>query len=188
MPGYKGNIYKLTDEEIRRRNIALQIKPFSVLGAIGEYTAINKLMEYNIPVYQHFGFDRYVDLIAEFDGKMQRIQVKTSTQLQTNGTIVFSLNAASYTTQNGIQKNKYIPFTKKEIDYFILYDFIRNKLYLVPVPEPGKTVINLCEYTSPGTNPEYMRADYDIDKMLQKFQPICASYKVIESGDINANL
>ena len=48
------------------------------LGNIGEAKALAKFVELQIPVYIPFGDNEKADLIAEFNGKLNKIQVKTS--------------------------------------------------------------------------------------------------------------
>ncbi len=48
------------------------------LGNIGEAKTLAKFVELMIPVYVPFGDNEKSDLIAEFNGRLNRIQVKTS--------------------------------------------------------------------------------------------------------------
>lgn len=48
------------------------------LGNIGEAKALAKLVSMNIPVYVGFGDNERADLVAEFNGKLNKLQVKTS--------------------------------------------------------------------------------------------------------------
>ena len=98
------------------------------LGNIGEARALSKFVELQIPVYQAFGDNEKSDLIADFNGKLQRIQVKTSEKCE-DGKITFSLVSSTVHRKNGI-KHKY---TKEEVDYFALYNLATNILLLVPI-------------------------------------------------------
>lgn len=98
------------------------------LGNIGEARALSKFVELQIPVYQAFGDNEKSDLIADFNGKLQRIQVKTSEKCE-DGKITFSLVSSTIHRKNGI-KHKY---TKEEVDYFALYNLATNILLLVPI-------------------------------------------------------
>lgn len=48
------------------------------LGNIGEAKTLSKFVELQIPVYLPFGDNEKADLIADFGGKLNKIQVKTS--------------------------------------------------------------------------------------------------------------
>lgn len=98
------------------------------LGNIGEARALSKFVELQIPVYQAFGDNEKSDLVADFNGKLQRIQVKTSEKCE-DGKITFSLVSSAVHRKNGI-KHKY---TKEEVDYFALYNLATNILLLVPI-------------------------------------------------------
>lgn len=67
-------------------------------------------------------------MIAEFNGKLQRIQVKTSEKCN-DGKITFSLVSSTMHRKNGV-KHKY---TKEEVDYFALYNLETDILILVPI-------------------------------------------------------
>ena len=67
-------------------------------------------------------------MIADFNGKLQRIQVKTSEKCE-DGKITFSLISSTMHRKNGV-KHKY---TKEEVDYFALYNLDTNILLLVPI-------------------------------------------------------
>ena len=48
------------------------------VGNIGEAAILSKLVEYGVSVYIPFGDNEKADLVADFNGKLVRIQVKTS--------------------------------------------------------------------------------------------------------------
>lgn len=50
------------------------------LGNIGE--ALAKLVSMNVPVYVSFGDNEKADLVAEFNGKLNKLQVKTSEKFE----------------------------------------------------------------------------------------------------------
>lgn len=98
------------------------------LGNIGEAKALSKFVELQVPVYQAFGDNEKSDLIADFNGKLQRIQVKTSEKCE-DGKITFSLVSSTMHRKNGV-RHKY---TKEEVDYFALYNLATNILLLIPI-------------------------------------------------------
>ena len=65
------------------------------LGNIGETKALCKFVSLRVPVYQAFGDNERSDLIADFNGKLQRIQVKTSEKCE-DGKMTFSFSGLAF--------------------------------------------------------------------------------------------
>ena len=61
------------------------------LGNIGEAKALAKFVELQIPVYIPFGDNEKSDLIADFNGKLNKVQVKTSEEWIDSEKFVISL-------------------------------------------------------------------------------------------------
>lgn len=118
------------------------------LGNIGEAKALSKFVELQVPVYQAFGDNEKSDLIADFNGRLQRIQVKTSEKC-TEGKITFNLVSSTIHRKNGtIHK-----YTKEEVDYFALYNLESDILILVPIELVlGRTQISFRLQWKPSTN------------------------------------
>ena len=101
------------------------------IGNIGESKAIAKFVEYGIPVYIPFGDNERCDLLAEFGGKINKVQIKSSTTFNGNCT-TFCILSSSY--HRNRQKRKY---TEEEVDYFVLYDVVTDKMFLLDFSETG---------------------------------------------------
>ena len=101
------------------------------IGNIGEAKVLCKFVELGIPIYLPFGDNERSDLIADFNGKLNRIQVKTSIKAE-DGKMIFDLTSSTMHRSNGV-KHKY---TTKEVDYFACYNIARDKIFLIPVDEP----------------------------------------------------
>lgn len=100
------------------------------LGNIGEAKTLAKFVEHNIPVYVAFGDNEKSDFIADFNGKLNRIQCKTSEFMEDATKIGFHLT----TNTRGINgENKKHKYTKDEVDYFSLYNHESEILLLVPL-------------------------------------------------------
>lgn len=135
------------------------------IGNIGEIKTIAKFVELGIPVYLPFGDNEKADIVAEFGGKLNRIQVKTSCKAE-DGKMVFSIVSSTVHRQNGV---KHI-YTNDEIDYFALYNIERDVVLLISVNEPElpKSSITV-RYTRPkGTNQYklFMEEDYLLEKTV----------------------
>ena len=108
------------------------------IGNIGEAKVLAKFVEMGIPIYIPFGDDEKADLIAEFDGKLNKIQVKTSIKSK-NGCSIFDLTSSTAHRTNG-ERRKYL---NSEIDYFALYSLDRDKIYLMKVPDNPMSAITI---------------------------------------------
>ena len=108
------------------------------IGNIGEAKVLSKFAEYGISVYIPFGDNEKSDLIAEFDGKLNKIQVKTSIKAE-NGKITFDLTSAQ---SNSKTWSRHI-YTKDEIDYFACYNIARDKVFLISINDAPNTTISI---------------------------------------------
>lgn len=135
------------------------------IGNIGEVKTLSKFVELGVPVYLPFGDNEKADLIAEFGGKLNRIQVKTSCKAE-DGKMVFSLVSSTVHRQNGV---KHI-YTKNEIDYFALYNIERDVLMLISVNEPELPEKSITiRYTKPKSTNQFktfMENDYLLETTL----------------------
>lgn len=104
------------------------------LGNIGESAVLAKFVRLKVPVYIPYGDNERADLIAEFNGKLNKIQVKTS-EFSKNNRIMFSLLSCT-------RSRKHM-YDESEIDYFALYNLQEDILLLIPIEEvKGKTSIS----------------------------------------------
>lgn len=130
------------------------------IGNIGEAKVLAKFVEMGIPIYIPFGDDEKADLIAEFDGKLNKIQVKTSIKSK-NGCSIFDLTSSTAHRTNG-ERRKYL---NSEIDYFALYSFDRDKIYLMKVPDNPMSAITIrFEDTKSGMK---SRVNYESDFLIE---------------------
>jgi hypothetical protein len=104
---------------------------YKKIGNIGEAKILCKFVELGIPVYIPFGDNEKADLIADFNGRLNKIQIKTS-QKSTNGKSVFHLETSFTHRRKGV-RHKYTP---SEIDYFACYNLDRDCIYLIKINKP----------------------------------------------------
>ena len=110
------------------------------LGNIGEAKALAKFVELGIPVYIPFGDNESADLVAEFNGKLNKIQCKTTAAINEQSIITWNLRSTVVTTSNRYKVHKY---TSDEVDYFVLYHSVLDLLLIVPFSElNGKSSIS----------------------------------------------
>lgn len=108
------------------------------IGNIGEAKVLAKFVEMGIPIYIPFGDDEKADLVAEFNGKLNKIQVKTSIKSK-NGCSIFDLTSSTAHRTNGGRRK----YSNSEIDYFALYSLDRDKIYLMKAPDNPMTAITI---------------------------------------------
>ena len=116
------------------------------IGNIGEVKVLAKFVELGIPVYLPFGDNEKADLITDFNGKLNKIQVKTSIKAQ-DGKMIFDLTSSTMHRKNGV---KHI-YTSDEIDYFACYNIDRDKIFLIDINEAPNTIITI-RYEKPKNN------------------------------------
>ena len=137
------------------------------IGNIGEAKVLSEFVRLGIPVYLPFGDNEKADLIAEFNGKLNKIQVKSSQKI-IEDKVKFSLVSSTMHRQNGV---KHI-YTENEIDYFALYNLERDKVYLVSKNEEGLPKNEVTIRFNPPKNKNqfktFLEEDYLIEKVLNR--------------------
>lgn len=108
------------------------------IGNIGEAKVLAKFVEMGIPIYIPFGDDEKADLVAKFNGKLNKIQMKTSIKSK-NGCSIFDLTSSTAHRTNGGRRK----YSNSEIDYFALYSLDRDKIYLMKAPDNPMTAITI---------------------------------------------
>lgn len=136
------------------------------IGNIGEAKTLCKFVELGIPVYIPFGDNNKSDLIAEFNGKLNKIQVKTAEKIE-DGAVCFRTKA---TTRNS-KSYKDSFYTKDEIDYFALYSMAVDKIFLVPIEDvsSGFFTIRLNKPKNNQSKGVHFMNDYLIDNIFTAF-------------------
>lgn len=131
------------------------------IGNIGEAKVIAKFVELGIPVYIPFGDNEKSDLIAEFNGKLNKIQVKTSIKAE-NGKMVFNISSSTLHRKNGV---KHV-YTHEEVDYFALYNIQRDVILLFSIDEVSNySVVVRYEDTK---NKQKIGVKYEQDYLIDK--------------------
>lgn len=98
----------------------------SDIGNIGEAKTLLKFVEKGVQVFMPFGNNSRADFIAEFNGRLNKIQVKTSTR-EVNEILHFATKSVS----NGVGHD----YSKDEIDYFCFYHLERDILLIFSMEE-----------------------------------------------------
>lgn len=134
------------------------------IGNIGEAAVAMKFVENNIPIFTSFGDNEAVDLIAQFDNKLNRIQVKTS-EKSDGDTITFDI-LRSTTHRN---KGRKSPYSKQDIDYFACYSMATKEIYILKVEDAPKTEVTFRLTPTKNNNTKNVRfaSDYLFDKVIK---------------------
>lgn len=132
-------------------------------GNISEAKALFEFQKRNIPVLLPWGDNERYDMVAEFNGKLNRIQVKTANE-ETNGSIkCYCRSSKNHTT------NKSLDTYENDVDYFVFYNQIHDIIALVPIEETKgcKTISLRIEPTKSGQiiGTRFFE-DYNFDKIL----------------------
>ena len=106
-------------------------------GNIGEAIVLAEFTKRQIQVAIPFGDNARYDLIAEFNGKLNKIQVKYCGQITENNS--FLCPCASSTNHT---TNKHLSTYDNDVDYMAFYLVAIDKLLLVPIEQlEGKKTI-----------------------------------------------
>lgn len=135
-------------------------------GIITELQVITKFNELGYHVSIPYGENSRYDLIADIDGKLIRVQVKTS-RFKDNeqNSIIFACRSTTKNTKISTHKR----YTSEEIDYFATY--WNNKCYLVPIEECSVEKTLRFEPPKNGQIKGITFAqDYEIEKQIEKLK------------------
>ena len=99
-------------------------------GNLGLGKAIEYFTSHSIPVSIPLNDTQKYDLIADFNGKLQRISVKTSRATENGKSFSVQLRNTGGSSGN----NKIRPFDNESCDYLFIYT-INEEYYLIPSKE-----------------------------------------------------
>lgn len=86
------------------------------IGDIGEAIAISKFTQNGFIVSKPLSNNARYDFVVEYNNKLYKIQVKTTSNIKDN-VMIFATKTTNYTKGNWASNN----YTKQEIDAFFLY-------------------------------------------------------------------
>lgn len=99
----------------------------SMQGNLGLGKAIEYFTSYSIPIAIPLNDTQKYDLVADFNGKLQRVSVKTSRATENGKSFAVQLR----NTGGSSGKNKTRLFDKTSCDYVFIYTF-NEECYLIP--------------------------------------------------------
>ena len=102
-------------------------------GNIGEAVILSEFVKRGIQCSLPFGDAARYDLIAEFNGKLNKIQIKYCAQITENNSIICPCaSSTNHTT------NKHYTTYENDVDYIACYIQPLDKSILIPIKEIGK--------------------------------------------------
>ena len=111
-----------------------------------------------------YGENSRYDLIADIDGRLIRVQCKTSHEIEP-GVIEFPCRSTRSNTQSNLQRR----YTEDEIDYFCT--FWNGQCYLIPISECS--VSKKLRFISPNNGQKVgitYAKDYELQGQLEKLK------------------
>lgn len=93
-----------------------------MLGEVGELRTAEEFGKRGIHVYTPVFHDSPIDIIADINGKLTKIQVKSSTR-NNGSTTSFQLTSTNERYTGGKITRHVKKYNSDEIDYFALYDY-----------------------------------------------------------------
>lgn len=136
----------------------------SQLGNIGETRVLSEFIKLGVPCYLPYGDGNTADLVAEFGGKLNRIQIKTTTSLNKAGAMEWKV-----TRQEGYHGNR-VQYNTNDIDYFAFYCLETDMVCLVPFDEnfPTSTLsIRLDNYSGNRLSTMRFAKDFQISNFVK---------------------
>ena len=119
-------------------------------GNMGEAIALSEFTKRGIQVSVPFGDNARYDLIAEFNGKLNKIQVKyCNQQIRNNSILCPCASSTNHTT------NKHYNTYVNDIDYFVFYLVEWNEIVIVPIEEIGENKSITFRKSIPTSGPNY---------------------------------
>ena len=130
-------------------------------GQLGEAYALYEFQKHEIPVCIPWGDNERYDLIAEFDGKFNRIQVKVCNEEHNGSIICYCRSSTNHTT------NKKLTTYENEIDYFVFVNLTYDLIAIVPFEDTcNKNTI--CLRITPPANGQTKNVKFFKDYSFEK--------------------
>ena len=133
-------------------------------GNVGETMILCEFVKMGVQVYIPYGDNARYDLIADFNGKLNKIQVKYCNSITENG----SYNCHCISSKNHTT-NKRCDHYNDDVDYIAFYIAPINKCLLVPIDIVGKRTRMYFRVNEPKNKQKhkiYYIEDYIFSKIL----------------------
>lgn len=134
-------------------------------GNIGESIILSEFVQRGIQVSIPFGDNARYDLIAEFNGRLNKIQIKYCSQKEKNGSIELACSSSKNHTTN----KRYDVYVN-DVDYMAFYIQSWNKSLLVPIETIGNRKslrIRQSSCKNNQTKNTHYITEFEFDSVLQ---------------------
>lgn len=132
-------------------------------GNIGEAIILAEFVKRGVQVSIPFGDNARYDLIAEFNGKLNKIQIKYCSQVTENNSVMCkSSSSKNHTT------NKRLDTYENDVDYIAFYIQPWNTCCLVPIAECSGTTFTIRKDLTKNNQKSkiHLVNQYSFDKIL----------------------
>ena len=131
-------------------------------GRTTEIEVVLAFIKLGFNIAEPFVPDRY-DFIADVNGDLIKVQVKTSRVKKENEAIIFTCRSTNVNTKG----TTYHRYNKEQIDYFAT--FWNEKCYLIPVEECSvNKTLRFCYPSSGQKKGITLAEEYELEKVLNR--------------------
>ena len=132
-------------------------------GNLTELKCLSAFYELGYQCSIPYGENSRYDLIADIDGKLIKIQCKTSREVE-QGVIEFSCRSCRSNTQSNLRRR----YTSEEVDYFAT--MCNNQCYLIPYDVCGNRAqrVRLKPTKNGQTKGIVFAKDYKLEDIIEK--------------------
>lgn len=132
------------------------------IGDIGEAVVLTEFLKYGIEVFLPYGENTKIDMIAKFNNKLNKIQVKTTGKYSGNGVYKVELRNTSLRADSAVTAF----YNDDDVDYFAIYCLQRPYPILVPFCNMRSMTIRFKETLNGNFENVNYESDYTFDKIL----------------------
>lgn len=132
------------------------------IGDIGEAVVLTEFLKYGIEVFLPYGENTKIDMIAKFNNKLNKIQVKTTSKYSGNGVYQVKLKNTSLRADSTVTTF----YNEDDVDYFAIYCLQRPHPILVPFCDVHSITIRFNETSNGNFENVNYESDYTFDKIL----------------------
>ena len=134
-------------------------------GNIGEAIVLAEFVNRGVQCSIPFGDTARYDLIAEFGGRLNKIQIKYCNQITENNSVTcLCASSTNHTT------NKHYTTYENDVDYIACYVVPMDRCILVSIKEIGKQKSITIRLAPPNNNQKNVRyiEDYSFERVLNQ--------------------
>jgi len=114
-------------------------------GALGEHGVIKYLLSKSLPVFKSICDNSRIDLVTEVDGKLVKIQVKTTSSKDGKAWL--------YTKKSCLNRKYNYSYEEGDVDVFALYVDDIDRVFFISSKEATKNTSSFTlRFTKPGNN------------------------------------